>query len=227
MNNIAIIPARSGSKGVKDKNIRLLDGKPLIYYTIKAAIQSNLFDCIHVSTDSELYADIAKKYGADVPFLRESEFADDFSIIWDVLINVINNYKKNGRIFDTVFLLQPTSPLRTSSDIEQANKIFIERQADSVISVCETEYSPLICNTLNYEQKMTHFINMKTISRRQEFPTYYRLNGAIYIQKVELLLGKKELYGENSYAYIMSKENSIDIDNEMDFRLAEFYMNIK
>lgn len=221
MKNIAIIPARSGSKGLQGKNIKMLEGKPLIAYTIESAIKSQLFDCIHVSTDSDEYAEIAKKEGADVPFLRSEMLATDYAVIWDVLRWVTRRYEELGRTFDTVTLLQPTSPLRDENDICQAFHIFCEKQADSVISVCEVEHSPKICNTLDADGSMQGFIDVSVVGRRQELPVYYRLNGAIYIQKTELLMEKGNLYGEKSFAYVMDKMNSIDIDDEFDFFVAE------
>jgi len=227
MRNIAIIPARSGSKGLKDKNIKELCGKPLMAYSIEAALDSQLFDCVHVSTDSELYADIAKKYGADVPFLRDEEWATDTATTWDALRFVMERYKDIGREFDTVTLLQPTSPLRDKEDICKAFKVFEEKEADSVISVCEVEHSPMICNTLNVEGSMCGFIDENKVGRRQDLSTYYRLNGAIYIQKTELLMNKMDLYGEKSYAYVMDKKRSADIDDECDFLVAEVMMEMK
>ena len=221
MKNIAIIPARSGSKGLKNKNIKLLNGKPLLAYTVEAALQSGLFDCVHVSTDSEQYADIAREFGADVPFLREAELASDTSNTWDALRFVIKEYEELGQKFDTVCLLQPTSPLRDATDIKNAYQIFEEKKAESVVSVCETEHSPLLCNTLKESGSMKGFIDMKKVGRRQELSTYYRLNGAIYIQTVDLLMQGGDLYGDESYAYVMEKEHSVDIDDEMDFMFAE------
>ena len=114
MKAIAIIPARSGSKGLKDKNIKLLNGKPLIYYTIKAALDSNCFDEVYVSTDSEKYRDIAIECGASVPFLRNTENAGDKSSSWDVVRECLAKYKEIGKDFDCFMLLQPTSPLKQS-----------------------------------------------------------------------------------------------------------------
>ena len=221
MRHIAVIPARSGSKGLKDKNVKLLNGKPLMAYSIEAALRSKQFDCIHVSTDSERYADIARKYGADVPFLREDELATDSAGTWDVLRYVIRKYETLGQTFDTVTLLQPTSPLRDEADICSAFRIFLEKEANSVISVCEAEHSPMLCNTLDQEGSMQGFIDMNKVGRRQELPDYYRLNGAIYMQCTERLMEKKDLYGERSYAYVMEKLHSVDIDDAFDFLMAE------
>lgn len=224
MKNIAIITARSGSKGLKDKNIKLLEGKPLLAYSIEAALQTGLFDCVHVSTDSGHYADIARQYGADVPFLRDAELATDTAGTWDVLRAVVNRYLQLGQQFDTVTLLQPTSPLRDAEDIRAAFDIFKEKAADSVISVCEVEHSPKLCNTLGTDNSMNGFVDLCRVGCRQEMDTYYRLNGAIYIQKTSLLMEQGNLYGENSYAYVMSQEHSVDIDTELDFLFAETIM---
>ncbi|MBO6246248.1 MAG: acylneuraminate cytidylyltransferase family protein, partial [Anaerovibrio sp.] len=129
--NIAIIPARSGSKGLKDKNIKLMNGKPLLAYSIEAAKESGMFDEIMVSTDSPKYADIAIQYGAGVPFLRSAENSSDTAGSWDMVLEVLNNYQKIGREFDTVCLLQPTSPLRLAKDISDAYKDFKENDVDA------------------------------------------------------------------------------------------------
>ena len=221
MKNIAIIPARSGSKGIKDKNIKELCGKPLMAYSIEAAIVSDLFDCVHVSTDSEEYARIAKKYGAEVPFLRDEEYASDTASTWDTVKNVLNKYSKLGKEFDVVTVLQPTSPLRTSEDICNAYQLFCEKEALSVVSVCEVEHSPLLCNTLKSDLSMDQFIDMKTVARRQDMNTYYRINGGIYMLHIDVLKNIEELYGRRSYAYVMDKRDSVDIDDELDFKLAE------
>ena len=117
MTSMAIILARSGSKGLKDKNIKLMDGKPLIAYSIEAAKESGLFDVVHVSTDSQKYADIAVEYGADEPFLRSEEMSSDTADSWDAVLEVLRQYKEIGKEFDIVTLLQPTSTIRTGEDI--------------------------------------------------------------------------------------------------------------
>lgn len=225
MKNIAIIPARSGSKGLKDKNIKMLKGKPLLAYTVEAALNSGVFDCVHVSTDSESYAAVAREYGADVPFLRDAELASDTAGTWDTVRAVVRKYQELGKEFDIVTLLQPTSPLRDFVDIQKAVSIFEEKDADSVVSVCEVEHSPKICNTLGENDSMEDFIDTKTIGRRQDLGSFYRINGAIYIQKIEVLMEEKNLYGPKSYAYIMNKLHSVDIDDAFDFMVAETAMD--
>ncbi len=223
---LAIIPARSGSKGLKDKNIRMLNGKPMIAYTIESAIESNIFDDIVVSTDSEIYADIAIKYGADVPFLRPDYLSSDEATTNDVIEHTIRELEKLGKIYDYFMILQPTSPLRTIEDIIGAVKLLFEKNANSVVSVCETEHSPLYMNVLDETLSMDNFLSQNVKSRRQELPKYYRLNGAIYLCKLDYFLEYKNLYKEKSYAYIMENKRSIDIDDELDFLIAETLMKL-
>lgn len=214
---IGIIPARSGSKGLKDKNIKELCGKPLIAYTIEAAKQSGVFDCIMVSTDSEKYARIAREHGASVPFLRSSENSSDKSGSWDVVREVLANLNEK---FDIVVLLQPTSPLRTAQHIRDAVDLFFEKDADTVCSVCETPHPIFWCNTLNEDLSMMDFIKKEYQKRRQELPKSYTLNGAIYICKTKYI-DNLDFYSNKSFAYVMNKNSSIDIDENLDFQLCE------
>lgn len=226
MKSIAIIPARSGSKGLKDKNIRLLNGMPLIWYSIQAAITSKCFDEVMVSTDSEKYAEIARECGAVVPFLRSERMSMDATSSWDAVQEVLDNYRNMGKEFDTVMLLQPTSPLRSADDIKKAFSIYQENGADSVVSVCEVDHSPLWCNVLPENRCLDGFIKseVKESSGRQSLPIYYRINGAIYLTKITDELGAN-LYSKSGYAYIMPQDKSVDIDTELDFRMAEFLLN--
>lgn len=222
MKKIAIIPARSGSKGLKDKNIKLLNGKPLIAYTIEAAIKSNMFDEIMVSTDSELYANIAKEYGASVPFLRSNDLSSDTASSWDAVKEVLDNYSSKGEHFDVVALLQPTSPLRTEEDIINGFNLFCEKKANTVVGVSEVDHSPLWSNTLPEDNSMESFIREDVLNLpRQKIDTYYRINGALYIVKTSHLLSTQNIYAHKSYAYIMDKRKSVDIDDEFDFQVAK------
>lgn len=222
MKNIAIITARSGSKGLKDKNIKMINGKPMLAYSILAAKESGKFTKIIVSTDSEKYADIAKEFGAEVPFLRSEQTSSDTASSWDVVKEVINELKKTGEEFDTICLLQPTSPLRETSDIVGGYKVLEDRDAEAVIGVCEMEHSPLWSNTLDENNSMKDFISKDILEKgRQKLPTYYRINGALYIIRTEILEEISKIYGEKSFAYVMEKEKSVDIDTRYDFMLAE------
>ena len=222
MKNIAIIPARSGSKGVKDKNIRLLGGKPLMAWAIDAALISEQFDEVMVSTDSEQYAAIAKEHGASVPFLRSALTASDTASAWDMVLEVLKGYENLGKSFDTFCLLQPTSPLRTAEDIRNAYALYHEKDAFAVVSVCEMEHPPLWCGQIPDTLELDGFVPRGNGVRRQDAGKFYRLNGAIYIANIEKFKADTFLYQKGSYAYVMEQERSVDIDTELDFRFAEF-----
>lgn len=224
---LAIIPARSGSKGVENKNIKQLNGKHLIGYTIEAAKESNVFEDIIVSTDLFEYAEIAKSYGANVPFLRDKNLAEDNSKTEDVIVNTIYKLEQSGMRYDYFVLLQPTSPLRTSEDIINAVNLLIDNELSSVVSVCEMEHSIKICNKLPNDLSMNKFLSLSDVKRRQEFEKYYRINGAIYIADVNNYLENKNFYNERSKAYIMKQINSVDIDTELDFIIAEAILKSK
>ena len=227
MRNIAIIPARSGSKGLPDKNIRLVNGKPLIAYTIKAALESGCFDTVHVSTDSERYAEIAREFGADVPFLRSAELATDTASTWDAVREVLARYAELGRKFDTMMLMQPTTPLRTGEDVKAAYALLREKQAKSVIAVCEVDHSPLWCDTIPDSGSMKGF-GRKDLAwvNRQDLRPYYRVNGAIYLLSVDgiSIPPDDDIYEDNCYALFMDRKKSVDIDSEDDLALVEFLL---
>lgn len=223
--NLAVIPARSGSKGLKDKNIKMLLGKPLMAYTIEAAINSGVFEEVYVSTDSVQYSEIAKEYGAKVPFLRSRINATDTASSWDTVLEALDRYEEFGREFQTVMLLQPTSPLRNERDIVEAYDVFIHNKANAVVSVCEADHSPLWCNTLPKDYSMEKFIDYKALNvPRQKLDTYYRINGAIYVVDIAYLKNDNNIYRSKCFAHIMDKRHSIDIDDEFDFKYAEILM---
>ena len=226
MSNIAIIPARSGSKGLKDKNIKELNGKPLLAYSIEAAKESKLFDEIMVSTDSSKYAEIARSFGANVPFFRSEGNSSDKASSWDVVLEVLSKYFETGQKFDSVCLLQPTSPLRTANDITDAYKLLEEKQANAVTSVCEVDHSPLWTMTLPPNLSLEEFKKRDSDTPRQLLEKYYRLNGAIYIRKINYSSKGIQLIDANKFAFIMPREHSIDIDTELDFIIAEAIMKI-
>jgi len=226
MKNIAIIPARSGSKGVKDKNIRNLGGRPLLAYTIEAALASDCFDTVYVSTDSEIYADIARSLGATVPFLRSAELSSDSASSWEVVKHVLSKYHDLNQDFDTFMLLQPTSPLRSAADVRAAYQLYYDKQATAVVSVCECEHSPLWCNTLPSDLSMGNFILENYRKRRQDLKKYYRINGAMYLASVDFFKKVGSVYSKTCYAYIMDANRSIDIDTELDFIICEAILNL-
>ncbi len=224
MKNIAIIPARSGSKGLPNKNIKKLIDKPLMYYSIEAAINSGCFDTVMVSTDSEKYANIARDGGAEVLFLRSQSTSSDTASSWDVVIEVLNRYLNIGKKFDTFCLLQPTSPLRSSNDIIESYRLMAQRDAFSVISVTELDHPLAWCGEIGENLSLDGFIQKSASKQRQLQKTIYRINGAIYIASIPEFLKDQFLYRRGSYAYIMPKERSIDIDTEYDFKCAEYYL---
>lgn len=220
MKHLAIIPARSGSKGLKDKNIKLLGGKPLLAHTIEAAVKSCCFTEVMVSTDKEEYADIARNYGAEIPFLRNPENSADNSSSWDVVKEVLFKYRSLGKEFEVVTLLQPTSPLRRAEDIKNAYELFCTHSAKGVVSVCEAEHSPVLSNVLPENNSLEGFLRPELSVGRQQLPVYYRINGAIYIARITKDLDFN-LYQKNCYAYVMPQECSIDIDTALDFTIAQ------
>lgn len=225
MRNLAVIPARSGSKGVVHKNIRPIGGVPLIAYSIRAAKATGLFDYVMVSTDSEDYAQIAREYGADVPFLRSAEQSSDVADSWSATKEVLREYACRGERFDTVCLLQPTSPLRSAEDICAGYTLLEEKNADAITSVCEADHSPLWCMTLQADRSLDAFReNLKQTGPRQKMEKFYRLNGAVYIRRVSYDGDDIEIIHTNEYALIMDAERSVDIDTELDFQMATLLM---
>lgn len=222
MKNIAIIPARSGSKGLPDKNIRLLNGVPLLAYSIKAALDSGMFDTVMVSTDSEKYAEIARSYGAEVPFLRSEKNSGDKSASWDVVKEVLLRYSEMGRYFDTVALLQPTSPLRMGKHIKEAFQVMDDKQANAVISLCENEAPFALCNILPEDHSLVDFLNERGFyPQRQALQLLHRPNGAIYLYKTSALQTQLSIYDNNVFAYVMDKTHSFDVDTIEDFQISE------
>lgn len=219
---IAIIPARGGSKRLPGKNIKLLGGKPLIAWTIEAAIKSNIFDHIFVSTDSEEIASVSRDYGAKVPFLRPAELSSDTATTNDVVTHLISWFEKEySQEVSNIAILQPTSPLRNAQHIQEAFKVMEMKRAKAVISVCELEHPIQFCNQLGVDGSMDGFIELGDMKRTQDLEPYYRLNGAIYFLSREYANRLSELYSEGTYSYIMGLKSSIDIDTKDDFDLAE------
>lgn len=231
MNNnspyVAIIPARGGSKRLPGKNMMLIAGKPLIGWTIEAAIESGVFSRVVVSTDSWEIAVMAAQFGAEVPFMRPDELTQDDTPSVDVMIHAINELKaKDDSDWTHVACLQPTSPLRTAQNIREAVKQLEEKQADAIISVCRSEHSPLWSNKLPESLSLEGFIPQniqKTPS--QLLPAYYRLNGALYFCRIQRMMDERTLFlNSGAYAYVMSRKDSIDIDDQVDFDLAGIYL---
>ncbi len=222
---LAIIPARSGSRGVIDKNIQLLNGKPLLSYTIEAAVASGVFDTVMVSTDSEEYANVSARYGAEVPFLRSEATSSDDASTWDTVDEVLRMYDEREKSFDSFCVLQPTSPLRNAKHIVEAYRIFVEKASVAVVSVCETEHSPAWCNFLKDDMNLDGFVSRNNMGNRQSIGKYYRLNGAIYFLYINEYKKDRYMYRSGSYAYVMEQMCSVDIDTKLDFAIAETLLN--
>lgn len=225
---VAIIPARGGSKGIKRKNIRKLNGKPLISYTIEQALRSKYIDRVIVSTEDLEIAEISKSFGAEVPFLRPQELAQDDTPGIEPIIHAVNylNSEENYS-FEYVMCLQCTCPLRKVEDIDNSIEEINAKNADSLVSVCESEVNPYWIKVIE-DGKLVDFIKTNVAYvRRQDLPKVYRLNGAIYLARAEIILNRKTWYTDNTIPYVMDRLSSVDIDDEMDFRYVEFLMSYK
>lgn len=218
MKKIAIIPARSGSKGLKNKNIIDLCGKPLINYSIEAAVKANCFERIIVSTDSEKYGHIAESAGAEVIF-RGEELSNDTASSYMVLEDLFNRITND---FDYFVLLQPTSPFRNYKHILEAVNIYEKgfNKFDFLVSMKEAEHAKFLINPIEDDLSLKHFCSEELINYRRQSFKDYTPNGAIYIGKVNKYLQQKHFLGPKSIAYIMSKKDSIDIDDEIDYKYA-------
>jgi CMP-N,N'-diacetyllegionaminic acid synthase len=224
---LGIIPARGGSKRLPRKNLLHLAGRPLITYTIEAGLRSHFIDELMVSTDDQKIADIATSSGARVPFIRPASLARDETGYFEVIKHAIEYYiKTEGKKFDYIVYLQPTSPLRDYTEIDNAMALMQRKNADAVISVSEPDHTPLWCNTLPDNLSMEGFLSDDVkYKRSQELDRYYRLNGALYIVCISRLLTEKTFFiNNNIFAYIMPQEKSIDIDTALDLKLCEVLM---
>lgn len=219
-NILALIPARGGSKGIPRKNIKVLHGSPLIAYTIAAARNSRYIDDVVVTTDSDEIAKIARDYGASVPFMRPSELADDRSKTIDAVLHAVETLEDMGRTFDAVVLLQPTSPLRTSVDIDCSIETFYSHGSLGVASVSEAIENPVLTRRVDPAGVLHPLLPTSSTVRRQDMPKFYHVNGAIYINKVASLTCETSL-NDNPIAYVMNAQRSVDIDCFDDFLLAE------
>lgn len=218
----ALIPARGGSKRLPRKNIKSLCGKPLIAWTINITKESKYIDSVVVSTDDLEIKEVAEKFGASVPFLRPESLSNDNASSFDVVKHAIEFLNIN-KLNHLIVLLQPTSPLRTVKELDDALELFISKKASGVVSVSECEHSPLWTNTLPENLSMSGFIRSEVQGKRsQDLPKFYRLNGSIYIYRTEALLEQNQIfYDENVYGFETLQQTSIDIDTELDFLIAE------
>ena len=217
-NLTAIIPARIGSKEIKHKNIKKFYGKPLIYWTILAALSSKYIDKVIVSTDSELIASLSKAYGASVPFLRSKKLSGDNTYSIDVIKDTIHSCKLSG----WVIMLQATSPLRDNKYIDEMCNLLIKENYKSIVSVKKTRDIP----SWQYNIKNTNLVPLlkEQALLRQEEKQYYTLNGAQYLASIKQTL-QDGFINKTTAPYVMNEQSSIDIDNAFDWEIAEFIMH--
>lgn len=227
---LAIIPARGGSKGLPGKNIKELNGKPLIAYAIEAALNSKYIDKVIVTTDSDEIADIAKRYGADVPFKRPDELSSDTASAIDVYLHatefVMN--EQRGKL-EKFMVLLPTAPMRTSKHIDDAVELFNDKNATTLISVKEAETPITWYMNKNSDDRIENagFGVGNAVTNRQVNSKYYIPNGAIYILDYDLLKSKRTYYCDNTVGFVMTAEDSVDIDTITEFKFAEMLMKEK
>ena len=223
---VGLITARGGSKSIPRKNVKPLAGKPLIAWTIEAALRSQRLSRVIVSTDDEEIARVAREWGADVPFMRPPELAEDDSPHLDVIRHALSwlEAEKEPEL-DYLMLLQPTSPLRTTADIDAAIILAELRDADAVISVCQTHDHPFLSKQVTPDGKLLDFVEKpQGYLPRQKLPPAYSLNGAIYVIRRAVLLERDDWYTDRTFAYIMPPERSYDIDTPWDLHLVDLIL---
>lgn len=220
MKKLAIIPARGGSKRIPRKNIKLFLGKPIIAYSIEAALQSGLFDEVMVSTDDEEIATIALKYGASVPFLRSEEASGDQATTVDALLDVLANYARQNRFFDYGCCLYPTAPFVTSENLKRAFTELIEKKWEAIFPVMKFGY-PIWRSLKKEDGKFVMNWPEYLYSRSQDLPESFHDAGQFYFFKMDSFLTEKKLLGENSGGIEIDEMHGQDIDTEMDWKLAE------
>lgn len=227
---LAIIPARGGSKGLPGKNIKSLNGMPLIAWPINTALNSKYIDRVVVTTDDQAIADVAKQHGADVPFLRPAEFAKDTSPSSEAVIHAIEFCTQSDGAYDYVVLLEPTSPLTEASDVDKALEILAASKGLSIVGTCKVESThPVYCATIGSDDFLKpynreHFA--KPI-RRQDVDELYFFEGSLYISDIKQYLKTKTFYHEYTLPYVVPAWKSLEIDTLLDFIKIEAVMQHK
>jgi len=224
MKVLAIIPARGGSKGIPNKNIIEVLGKPLIAYTIEQALQSKYISKVVVSTDSQKIADVSKELGAEVPILRPAYLAEDHAKTIDSIVHMVDYYKAIGEEYDYVVVLQPTQPLRKSWHIDEAIEKISKSSQDSLVSVCQVKEHPILMRTIDTEGNLNALLNENSTVRRQDFKMYYKVNGCIYINKLNQNFDATVSLNDNKLAYIMEEKYSLDIDEPFDLEILKLML---
>jgi len=223
-----IVTARGGSKGMPGKNIRRVGGKPLIAWTIEAALKSSKVKRVILSTDDAEIARIGREWGAEVPFMRPAELAQDNVASIPVMLHALDWLEREGDLPDYLTMLQPTSPLRTSEDLDKAIGLAESRKANAVIGVSEMDWHPFVSRRIEADGTLTPFVD-GDISRfvRQNLAPAYAINGAIYVNSAESLRRDQILFPTGTLAYVMPQERSIDIDTPTDLLIAEVLLKVR
>lgn len=226
-NILGVITARGGSKGVPGKNIKEIGGKPLIVYSIEVGSKSKLITDLIVSTDDEEIAEVAKKWGARVPFLRPSELSGDDIPHLPVMQHALREMEKeNGVLYDYCVILQPTSPLRTSEDIDETLRKLISSGAESAVTVVRVVHGhPVTIKKLDSDRVLPYSIPEEEGTRRQDFPAAYRRSSAVYAMRRDTIMKKNRLYGDYIVGHETPKERFIDINEPVDMIVAEYMLN--
>ena len=217
---LALIPARGGSKGIPRKNIRPFCGKPLLQWAIDAALLAGCVDQVVVSTDDPEIAEVAKSGGAEVPFLRPAELASDIAL---GIAPVLHALEQLPHVSD-VLLLQPTSPLRTSADIEAIVALRQRAGRESAVSLTPSAKHPAWTYSLNQDGRLESLLQFDGAHCRQRLPPAYLLNGALYLASRDFLLREQSFIGDDTVGYVMPAERSVDIDTPLDWKWAELLM---
>ena len=218
---LAWIPARRDSKRIANKNIKTFCGKPLLSYTIEAAKNCKYTDEVFVSTNSSTIAEIARNCGASVPFLRPDDLAQDSSKTIEAVIYSLEELSEQRSPFDVLCLLQPTSPLRTTEDIERALEVFVKNGCESLASVSRTRKNSSLMRTIESDPHLPTGKLHKVPHGTLDEPSFYEINGAIYINEIAKI-DKSTDFNNNSSAFILPPERSVDINTALDFKIAEF-----
>jgi CMP-N,N'-diacetyllegionaminic acid synthase len=228
MRVLTVVPARSGSKGLPGKNIKTLIDKPLLAWSVQQGLASKYVDEVIVSTDSEEIAEIAKQYGASIPFLRPSELARDETSTADVLIHLIDTLETGGQHYDYILLLEPTSPLRETSDIDAAfGKLLATQDASCIVGISAVESQhPMFCVSVTEEGFLRSGNDFKVL-RRQEIAPLFFYEGSLYISEIPVYKRLKNFYHNNTLGYIMPKWKSYEIDDATDFLIVESILKNK
>lgn len=223
---IAIITARGGSKRIPKKNIKLFLDKPIIAYSIQAALETGIFDEVMVSTDDKEIAQIAQEYGAKVPFFRSSENANDFATTADVIMEVLEAYREEGREFEQICCIYPTAPFITSKVLCEAMELLEKEQADSVLPVVAFSFPPQRCVVIREGQVVPKWPECMPM-RSQDLEPYYHDCGQFYCLNAKAFETQKKLIMEHTRPIIMDEMNVQDIDNETDWKLAELKYRLR